>query len=162
MGGPAIADLLFGVESPSGKLPVTFPRMVGQIPIYYNQKKTGKPPSPDTVVLIDDIDAHAPQLSTGMTAFHLDAGYTPLFPFGHGLSYAEFDYQNIRTSARRSALGETVTISAELTNTGDVAADEVVQLYVRDLVGNVTRPVKELKGFRRVTRRTGSDRNGRL
>ncbi len=150
MGGPAIADLLFGVESPSGKLPVTFPRMVGQIPIYYNQKRTGKPPSPDTVVLIDDIDAHAPQLSTGMTAYHLDAGYTPLFPFGYGLSYTEFDYQNIRTSAREIRLGDTVTISAELTNKGDVAADEVVQLYVRDLVGNVTRPVKELKGFKRL------------
>jgi beta-glucosidase len=150
MGGPAIADLLFGVESPSGKLPVTFPRMVGQIPIYYNQKRTGKPPSPDTVVLIDDIDAHAPQLSTGMTAYHLDAGYTPLFPFGYGLSYTEFDYQRIRASAREIRLGDTVTISAELTNTGDVAADEVAQLYIRDLVGNVTRPVKELKGFRRL------------
>jgi beta-glucosidase len=150
MGGPAIADLLFGVESPSGKLPVTFPRMVGQIPIYYNHKNTGKPPSPDTVVLIDDIDARAPQLSTGMTAFHLDAGYTPLFAFGHGLSYAEFDYRNIRTSSREIGMGDTVTISAELTNNGSVAADEVVQLYIRDLVGNVTRPVKELKGFKRV------------
>ena len=150
MGGPAIADLLFGVESPSGKLPVTFPRMVGQIPIYYNQKMTGKPPSPDTVVLIDDIDAHAPQLSTGMTAYHLDAGYAPLFPFGYGLSYTDFDYQNIRTSLQEISIGDTVTISAELTNTGEVAAVEVAQLYVRDLVGNVTRPVKELKGFRRV------------
>ena len=150
MGGPAIADLLFGIESPSGKLPVTFPRMVGQIPIYYSQKRTGKPPSPDTVVLIDDIDAHAPQLSTGMTAYHLDAGYTPLFPFGYGLSYAEFDYQHIRASAREIRPGDTVTISAELTNKGDVAADEVVQLYVRDLVGNVTRPVRELKGFKRL------------
>ena len=150
MGGPAIADLLFGVESPSGKLPATFPRMVGQIPIYYNQKNTGKPPSPDTIVHIDDIDAHAPQLSLGMTAFHLDAGYTPLFAFGHGLSYAEFDYQNISVNAHEIGMGDAVTVSAELTNKGDVAADEVVQLYVRDLVGNVTRPVKELKGFKRV------------
>ena len=150
MGGPAIADLLFGVESPSGKLPATFPRMVGQIPIYYNQKNTGKPPSPDTIVHIDDIDAHAPQLSTGMTAFHLDAGYTPLFPFGHGLSYTEFGYREISTSQSEIELGESVTISAELTNSGERAAEEVVQLYVRDLFGNVTRPVKELKGFRRV------------
>ena len=155
MGGPAIADLLFGVESPSGKLPATFPRMVGQIPIYYNQKNTGKPPTPDTVVHIDDIDAHAPQLSTGMTAFHLDAGYTPLFAFGHGLSYASFEYDDIRVSASEIGLGETVTISAELTNSGDVAAEEVVQLYVRDLVGNVTRPVRELKGFRRVRVESG-------
>ena len=150
MGGPAIADLLFGIESPSGKLPATFPRMVGQIPIYYNQKNTGKPPSPDTVVLIDDIDARAPQLSTGMTAYHLDAGYTPLFPFGHGLSYADFEYQNIGVSAAEIEPGDPVRISADLTNNGNVAAEEVVQLYIRDLVGNVTRPVRELKGFKRV------------
>jgi beta-glucosidase len=150
MGGPAIADLVFGVESPSGKLPATFPRMVGQVPIYYNQKNTGKPPSPDTAILIDDIDARAPQLSTGMTAYHLDAGYTPLFAFGHGLSYADFGYRDITVSADEIALGDTVTVSAQLSNNGDVAAEEVVQLYVRDLVGNVTRPVKELKGFKRV------------
>ncbi|MBT8090914.1 MAG: beta-glucosidase BglX [Gammaproteobacteria bacterium] len=155
MGGPAIAELLFGVESPSGKLPVTFPRMVGQIPIYYSQKNTGKPPSPETVVLIDDIDAHAPQLSTGMTAYHLDAGFTPLFPFGYGLSYTEFDYQDIRTSAEEVGLGDTLTVSAELTNVGDFDAEEVVQLYVRDLVANVTRPVKELKGFRRLRLESG-------
>ena len=150
MGGPAIADLLFGIESPSGKLPATFPRMVGQVPIYYNQKNTGKPSSPEKVVHIDDIEARAPQTSLGMSAFHLDAGYTPLFPFGFGLSYADFRYDNIRVSHAEVPLGGTLTISADLTNRGDVAADEVVQLYVRDLVGNVTRPVKELKGFRRL------------
>jgi beta-glucosidase len=150
MGGPAIADLLFGVESPSGKLPATFPRMVGQVPIYCSQKNTGKPPSPDMIVHIDDIDTHAPQTSLGMTAFHLDAGYRPLFPFGFGLSYAEFHYHGIRASAAEIRLGESVTISAELTNRGGVAADEVVQCYIRDRVGSVTRPVKELKGFRRV------------
>jgi beta-glucosidase len=150
MGGPAIADLLFGIESPSGKLPITFPRMVGQIPIYYNQKNTGKPPRHGEIVHIDDIDAHAPQTSLGMSAFHLDAGFTPLFPFGYGLSYAKFAYENIRTSAAEMALGETLTISADLTNNGAVAADEVAQFYVRDLVGNVTRPVRELKGFKRV------------
>ncbi len=159
MGGPAIADLLFGVESPSGKLPVTFPRMVGQIPIYYNQKRGGKPASPDTIVHIDDIDAHAPQLSTGMTSFHLDAGYTPLYAFGHGLSYAEFDYQDIAVSASEIRMGETVTISVRLKNAGDVAAAEVVQLYVRDLVGNVTRPVRELKGFRRMRLEPGESVN---
>ncbi len=150
MGGPAIADLLFGIESPSGKLPATFPRMVGQVPIYYNQKNTGKPPSPETVVHIDDIDAHAPQLSLGMTAFHLDAGYTPLFAFGHGLSYATFNYENLAISTTELELGESLTISVDITNTSAIVADEVVQLYVRDLAGNVTRPVRELKGFRRV------------
>ncbi len=150
MGGSAIADILFGRQSPSGKLPATFPRMVGQIPIYYNQKNTGKPPSPDTVVHIDDIDAHAPQLSLGMTAFHLDAGYTPLFPFGFGLSYTRFEYRDIEIGSDEIRLGESLLVSAELANVGDVAADEIVQLYVRDLVGSVTRPVRELKGFRRV------------
>jgi beta-glucosidase len=155
MGGPAIADLLFGIESPSGKLPATFPRMVGQIPIYYSQKNSGKPPSRDNIVHIDDIDTRAPQTSLGMSAFHLDAGFTPLFPFGHGLSYAEFAYENIRTSAAETAIGDRLTISADLTNHGAVAADEVVQLYVRDLVASVTRPVKELKGFRRVRLEAG-------
>jgi len=150
MGGPAIADLLFGLASPAGKLPATFPRMVGQVPIYYAQKNTGKPPTPETVVMIDDIDPEADQLSTGMTAYHLDAGYTPLFVFGHGLSYTSFYYENIRCSTTELRLGKSLTISAELTNTGDRAAVEVAQLYVRDLVGSVTRPVRELKGFRRV------------
>lgn len=150
MGGPAIADLLFGRESPSGKLPVTFPRMVGQVPIYYSQKNTGKPPTPDQVVHIDEIDPHAPQTSLGMTAFHLDAGYLPLFPFGFGLSYGEFHYAEIHASAESIGLGETLEISVELSNRGPVAAEEVVQLYVRDRVGSVTRPVRELKEFRRV------------
>ena len=150
MGGPAIADLLFGIESPSGKLPATFPKMVGQIPIYYNQKNTGKPPEHGEVVYIDDIGVNAPQTSLGMSAFHLDAGFEPLFPFGFGLSYAEFRYKNIRTNAVEVAAGETLTISVDLSNHGTVAAEEVVQLYVRDLVGNVTRPVRELKGFKRV------------
>ena len=150
MGGPAIADLVFGLASPAGKLPATFPRMVGQVPIYYAQKNTGKPPTPETVVMIDDIDPGADQLSTGLTAYHLDAGYTPLFAFGHGLSYASFCYENIRCSKTELRLGNSLTISAELTNTGERAAVEVAQLYVRDLVGSVTRPVRELKGFCRV------------
>ena len=158
MGGPAIADILFGVESPSGKLPVTFPKMVGQVPIYYSQKNTGKPPSPETIVHIDDIDARAPQTSLGMTAFHLDAGYTPQWEFGFGLSYTSFDYRDIELSGESFREGETLTVSAEVANTGDVAADEVVQLYVRDLVGNVTRPVRELKGFRRVRLAPGEAR----
>jgi beta-glucosidase len=150
MGGAAVADLLFGAESPSGKLPVTFPRAVGQVPIYYNHKRGGKPPSPDTAVLIDDIPVRAPQTSIGNTSYHLDAGYRPLFPFGHGLSYARFEYSNLRLDGREMRIGETLAVSVELANTGRMAAEEVVQLYVRDVVGNVTRPVRELKGFRRV------------
>jgi beta-glucosidase len=150
MGGPALADLIFGIESPSAKLPSTFPRVVGQIPIYYGQKNTGKPPTPESVVNIDDIDAHAPQTSIGMSAYHLDVEFTPLFSFGHGLSYAEFEYSNIRTSAGDIVVGDTLLVSVDLANRGEVVAEEVVQLYVRDLVGNVTRPVRELKGFKRV------------
>jgi len=155
MGGPAIADLLFGIESPSGKLPASFPRMVGQIPIYYSHKNTGKPPTPDSVVHIDDIDPKARQLSLGMTSFHLDAGYTPLFAFGHGLSYTSFEYTNIRVSNEQIRLGQSFRVSADLRNTGAIGAEEVVQLYVRDLVGSVTRPVKELKGFQKVELQPG-------
>jgi beta-glucosidase len=150
MGGPAIADLLFGIESPSGKLPATFPRMVGQVPIYYGQRNTGKPATPDSAMLIDDIPVGARQTSVGNVSYHLDAGYTPLFEFGYGLSYAEFRYANIEVSATEIGLADTVTISADLTNAGAVAADEVAQLYVRDLAGSITRPVRELKGFQRI------------
>jgi beta-glucosidase len=150
MGGPAIAELLFGIESPSGKLPATFPRMVGQVPIYYAQKHTGKPATPEAAMLIDDIPVRATQTSVGNVSYHLDAGYTPLYPFGHGLSYTTFAYSNIEASAAEVEPGGSVVISADLTNAGEIAATEVVQLYTRDLVGSVTRPVRELKGFQRV------------
>ena len=129
--------------------------MVGQVPIYYNHKNTGRPPTPETVVHIDDIDAGAPQVSLGMTAFHLDAGYKPLYAFGHGLSYTEFEYSDIAVSRDEISLGESVIVSAGLSNVGSVAATEVAQLYIRDLVGNVTRPVRELKGFRRIELQPG-------
>jgi beta-glucosidase len=158
MAGPAIADLVFGLQVPSGKLPVTFPRLVGQIPIYYSQKNGGKPPNRDNVVHIDDIDTFAPQTSLGMSAFHLDTCYTPLFPFGYGLSYTNFVYENVRVSEDEVEMGGTVTISAELSNRGDFEAEEVVQLYTRDLVASITRPVKELKGFRRERLRPGETR----
>lgn len=155
MGGPAIADLLFGTVSPSGKLPVTFPRVVGQIPIYYNQKNGGKPPSPEGVVHIDDIPVEAPQTSLGMTAFHLDTDFRPLFAFGHGLSYTRFHYGNLRTGAPTIAIGETLRISVEVKNIGPVAGDEIVQLYLRDPVAQVTRPIRELKAFRRINLEPG-------
>lgn len=155
MTGPAIADLIFGKESPSGKLPITFPRVTGQIPIYYAHKNTGRPPTPDTVVHLDDIEPGAPQHSIGNTSFHLDIEHTPLFPFGHGLSYTEFEYTNLAISADTIRLGDSFTISTELVNVGEVEATEVAQLYIRDLVGSVTRPVKELKGFRRFRLKPG-------
>jgi len=150
MGGAALADLLFGLESPSGKLPVTFPRVVGQVPIYYNRKNTGKPSTPESLVLIDDIPVRPAQTSIGNTAYHLDAGDRPLFPFGFGLSYASFEYAGLRLGTHELRIGDSMSVRVDVTNRGGMAADEVVQLYVRDLVGNVTRPVRELKGFRRI------------
>lgn len=158
MGGPALAELIFGRSSPSGKLPVSFPSVVGQVPIYYNHKNTGRPATPDSVVHIDDIDAGAPQVSLGMTAFHLDAGYKPLFPFGYGLSYSQFEYQNIRLSAPLLRRGQQLSIEVELANTGAVEATEIAQLYIRDLVGSLTRPVLELKGFQRIKLQAGERR----
>jgi len=158
MAGPAIVDVLFGEESPSGKLPVTFPRVTGQIPIYYAHKNTGKPPTPETVVHIDDIPRDAEQLSAGGSSFHLDAGHSPLWPFGHGLSYTEFAYSNLRTSRAVVPMGESLTLEFEVANVGEREADEVTQLYVRDLVASVTRPVRELKGFRRVRLAPGETR----
>jgi beta-glucosidase len=158
MGGPAIADILFGVESPAGKLPVTFPRMVGQVPIYYAHKHTGKPATAETYRHIDDIPVRMPQSSSGFVSSHMDAGYTPQYPFGYGLSYSEFSYSDIELSSRAIAMGESITVRAAVSNVGGVEADEVVQLYVRDLVGNVTRPVRELKGFQRVRLKPGESR----
>jgi beta-glucosidase len=150
MAGPAISDLLFGIESPSGKLPVTFPRVTGQIPIYYSHRNTGKPATPESFIHIDDINPKAPQLSVGNTSFHLDTYFTPLFPFGYGKSYTSFEYSNLKISAKEIKIDDEIEISADLSNTGNYTAEEVVQLYIRDLVGSVTRPVKELKGFKRI------------
>jgi len=150
MAGPAITELLFGEVCPSGKLPVTFPRNVGQIPLYYSHKNTGKPASDATFVDINDIEVRAPQTSLGMTCTHLDTHFSPLFPFGFGLSYTRFEYKNINVNMHSISVGESVEISATVCNIGQVDAEEIVQLYIRDLVGSVTRPVKELKGFQRI------------
>ena len=150
MAGPALVDLLLGEVPPSGKLPVTFPRVTGQIPIYSAQKNTGKPVDPDSFIHVEDIDRGTPQLSVGNTSFHMDVHYTPLYPLGYGLSYAEFEYRDLQCSREVVPLGDVVSLSVEVENIGAVEAEEVVQLYVRDLVGSVTRPVRELKGFQRI------------
>jgi beta-glucosidase len=157
--GPALVDLLLGAHSPSGKLPVSFPAVVGQIPIYYNHKNGGKPPSDDQVAHIDDLDTHAPQTSVGMCSYYLDAGFRPLFPFGFGLSYGQFDYSDLRLERDRIAVGETLRLAVTLSNHAQCDADEVVQVYVRDLVASVTRPVRELKAFRQVSVAGGSSVN---
>jgi beta-glucosidase len=140
--GHAIADVLFGDVNPGGKLPVTFPRAVGQVPIYYNQKRTGRPP-----------DAN-----NKYTSKYLDVPWTPLYPFGHGLSYTTFRLSDLRLSAPRINTRGRVTVSVEVENTGGRAGDEVVQLYLTDVASSVTRPVKELKGFERVTLAPGARR----
>ena len=113
--------------------------------------------SDDKIVSIDEIDTHAPQTSFGMTDFHLDTHYTPLFPFGHGLSYTTFDYRDIATDRDEIRLGDTLKVRATLVNTGDTPADEVAQLYVRDLAGSLTRPVRELKRYRRIRLEPGEE-----
>lgn len=154
MGGPAIADILFGKVNPSGKTPVTFPRMSGQVPIYYAQHKTGRPANP-TEMLIDEIPVEAGQTSVGCRSFYLDAGNSPLFPFGYGLSYTTFEYSNLNLASDKLTAQDTLSISFTLKNTGKYDGTEVVQLYVQDKVGSVTRPVKELKRFQRVTLKAG-------
>ena len=140
--GNAIADILFGDVNPSGKLPVTFPRTVGQVPIYYNHMNTGRPP----------------EAQNRYTSKYYDVPWTPLFPFGYGLSYTTFKISNLQLSAPRVSANGKLTVSAEVENTGRRPGDEVVQLYIRDLVASMTRPVKELKGFHRVSLRPGEKR----
>ena len=158
MGGPAIADLLFGKTVPSGKLPLTFPKEVGQIPIYYNHNSTGRPAN-KTETLLYDIPQEAGQTSLGNTSYYLDAGFDPLFPFGFGLSYTTFEYENIRLSNANLNLGDKLDVTVHLKNTGKFDATEVVQLYVRDLSGSLTRPVRELKAFNRVHLKAGGSQN---
>jgi beta-glucosidase len=155
MCGPALADLLFGVESPSAKLTITFPKTEGQIPVYYAHKNTGRPPTRTRLVMIDDIPPRARQGSLGDAARYLDIGYLPLYPFGYGLSYTEFKYANLRLSSQRVKLGDTIRVSVDLTNSGQMEAEEISQLYVRDVVASLTRPVKELKGFKKVRLKPG-------
>jgi beta-glucosidase len=133
--GVAVADVLFGDYNPGGKLPVTFPRATGQIPIYYNHRSTGRPPV----------------LAEKYTSKYLDLPWTPLFPFGYGLSYTTFAYANLRLSATTIRAGDSLAVSVDVRNSGDRSGDEVVQLYIRDDVASVAEPVKALKAFRRIT-----------
>ncbi len=140
--GHAVADVLFGDVNPSGRLPVTFPRAVGQIPIYYNRKNTGRPAAP----------------GQHFTSKYLDVPVTPLYPFGYGLSYTTFAYRDLRLATARLGASDTLVASVTVANTGAREGTEVVQLYVRDEVASVTRPVRELKGFRRVRLKPGEAR----
>jgi beta-glucosidase len=134
-GGNAVADVLFGRFNPGGKLPATFPRTVGQVPIYYNHANTGRPPDP----------------SNKYTSKYLDAPWTPLYVFGHGLSYTRFRLSNLRVEPARVRPDGHAEVSVDVENVGARPGDEVAQLYVRDLVASVSRPVQELEGFERIT-----------
>ena len=137
--GNAIADVLFGDHNPSAKLPVSFPRSIGQLPLYYNAKNTGRP-----------FDAN-----NSYSSRYLDAPNTPLYPFGFGLSYTTFDFANLQLSATEISRDGSLTVSVDVTNTGDLAGTETVQLYLTDAVATVTRPVKELRGFKKVALEPG-------
>jgi beta-glucosidase len=144
-GGNALADLLWGDFNPSGKLAVSFPRSVGQIPIYYSRDFTGRPPT-----------------DFKFTSKYLDLPNTPLYPFGHGLSYTSFEYSDLVLSTDTIAVSDTLHVSATVTNTGEVAGAEIVQLYIRDLVASVVRPVKELKGFTKIHLEPGEQQTVRF
>jgi beta-glucosidase len=134
--GNAIAQVLYGDYNPSGKLPMTFPRSIGQVPIYYNYKNTGRPTmnEPESV----------------FWSHYSDEKNSPLYPFGYGLSYSKFDYSDLKLSTDSFSKNGEIQVSVTLKNTGKVAGKEVVQMYIRDLIGSITRPVKELKGFEMV------------
>lgn len=157
MGGPAILDLLFGRRNPSGKLPTTFLQHVGQSPMYYNHISPGRP-APAEYETIHDIDQKTEQSSLGYSAYYLDVGHEPLLPFGYGLSYSNFDYSDIKLSTETMVMDGELKVSATVTNSSDVEGVEVVQLYIRDLVGSIARPVKELKRFERVLLKGGESK----
>ncbi|MDB5756165.1 MAG: bglX [Massilia sp.] len=140
-GGNAIADVLFGDYNPSGKLPMSFPRSVGQIPLSYTQYQTGRPVRDEANVVYKSA--------------YIDSPNTPRYAFGYGLSYTRFTYQDLRVSRRKMSPAESITVSFSLTNTGKVAGEEVAQLYLRDLVSSVVRPLKELKGFQKIALQPG-------
>ncbi|HWZ16430.1 MAG TPA: glycoside hydrolase family 3 N-terminal domain-containing protein [Mucilaginibacter sp.] len=142
--GNAIADVLFGNYNPAAKLPITFPRSEGQIPIYYNHLNTGRPARSDTDVYY--------------TSAYIDLQNSPKFAFGHGLSYTTFKYTNLRFSKKSMLKSESIIVSFDLQNTGKCAGEEVAQLYLRDLVSQPLRPVKELKGFQKVMLQPGEKR----
>lgn len=139
--GNAIADVLFGDYNPSAKLPMTFPRNEGQIPIYYNYFNTGRPAKNE--------------MDTNYVAAYIDVKNTPKFPFGFGLSYTTFDYSNLKLSASKMKAAEKITVSFQLKNTGNLVGEEVVQLYLHDKFATVVRPVKELKDFMKIKLQPG-------
>jgi beta-glucosidase len=145
-GGTAAARLLFGDVNPSGKLTMTWPRAVGQCPLYYNQTRTGRPCWGMEV-----------QKKRSMTSNYIDEFTYPIYNFGHGLSYTKFEYTDAALSADSMKAGDTLTLSVKVKNAGDREGQEVVQLYIRDMVGSVVRPIKELKDYKKITLAPGEE-----
>ena len=159
MQGPALANLLMGKVAPSGRLPVTFPQAEGQIPMYYNKKNSGRPTI--NPVLYDDIPVGAAQFSIGADSYWLEYGDEPLYPFGYGLTYTTFEYSPVTLSDTIISITNRrypIIASCVITNTGNREAVAVPQLYIRDLVGSLTRPIRELKGFQRISIPAGESR----
>ncbi|WP_197525647.1 glycoside hydrolase family 3 N-terminal domain-containing protein [Pseudobythopirellula maris] len=154
MGGPAIADLLLGAASPSGKLPLSFPKHVGQSPLYYNHPRTGRPAQAEVRALIGSDRSDFPE-EMKYRSHYLDVDPFPLYPFGYGLSYTTFGYSELAITTAELRAGQTLTARCRLTNTGDHAGAEIVQLYTRDVAASLVRPVRELQAFRRVTLAAG-------
>jgi len=149
MTGAALADIISGDVNPSGKLPVTFPKSAGQIPFYYNRKNTGRPSSAREWTALYEIPVKTPQTSLGNSSHYLDEGFQPLYAFGFGLSYTQFNYRDLKINTKEVSIGGDIEASVVLENTGNLAGEEISQLYIRDLVADVTRPIKELKAFSR-------------
>jgi len=158
MGGPAIADMLFGKTNPEGKLPVTFPKTVGQIPIYYNHYNIGRSANGKEKT-IQEIPINAKQSVLGHNSYYLDSGSKPLFPFGFGLSYSQFETKNLKLSAKNLNKTDTLFISIDIKNISMVSGSETLQLYTSDLVASVVRPIKELKDFTKVFLKPGEQKN---
>lgn len=151
MGGPALYDIIYGLEEPSGRLPVSWPKTAGQLPYFYNHKSTGRPADSISFVQMDSIPIEAWQSSLGNNSHYLDIGFTPHFPFGFGLGYTKFSYKNLQISKDTINLNNQLQIKITLKNIGKRTGTETVQLYTQDIIGSITRPVKELKRFKQIT-----------
>ncbi|AUS04803.1 glycoside hydrolase family 3 N-terminal domain-containing protein [Pseudotamlana carrageenivorans] len=162
MGGEALYDMIYGVAEPQGRLPVSWPKTAGQLPYFYNHKNTGRPATAEEFIEMDSIPIHAWQSSLGNDSHYLDVGFTPQYPFGYGLGYSKFRYEDLSISKDTIDFNEKITIKARITNVGKRASTELVQLYIQDVVGSITRPVRELKRFEHVYLKPGESKEVRF
>lgn len=158
MGGEALYDIIYGIRAPEGRLPVSWPKTAGQLPYFYNHKNTGRPANNKNYISMDNIPVDSYQTSLGNNSHYLDVGYTPLFPFGYGLSYTEFEYKNLTVSKDTIGFNENLNVTVSIANIGNRDGKEIVQLYTQDKVGSITRPVKELKRFKHVYLKSGEQK----